>query len=105
MSYRVNIKRDVVIKLLRELDPNGSENRKSRSSQMTAIPISGTNISWHTDGYDKLKPYGLLVHGCVDGFSRKILWLKILRTKNDPTAVAHFYIETVKKMGFCPQHL
>ena len=22
---------------------------------------------WHVDGYDKLKPYGFPVHGCIDG--------------------------------------
>ena len=22
---------------------------------------------WHVDSYDKLKPYGFTIHGCVDG--------------------------------------
>lgn len=22
---------------------------------------------WHADGLDKLKPYGIAVHGCIDG--------------------------------------
>jgi len=29
--------------------------------------IKGPNDNWHIDGYDKLGPYGLKVHGCVDG--------------------------------------
>ena len=61
----------------------------------------GPNFCWHADGYDKLKPYGVPIHGCVDGFSRKIVWLTVSRTNNDPI----FYIETVKKMGFCPRYL
>ena len=65
----------------------------------------GPNFCWYADGYGKLKPYGLPIHGCVDGFWRKILWLKVSRTNNDPIAPAYFYIETVKKMGFCPQYL
>ena len=24
---------------------------------------------WHSDGYDKLKPYGLPIHGCIDGYN------------------------------------
>lgn len=28
----------------------------------------GPNYSWHTDGYDKLKPYGIAIHGCIDGY-------------------------------------
>ena len=33
----------------------------------------GPNYAWHIDGYDKLKPYGFALHGCIDGYSRKIL--------------------------------
>ena len=73
MSYRVNIKRDVVMKLLRELDPNGSENRKAHRPRRRQYLSVGPNFCWHAGGYDKLKPYGLPIHGCVDGFSRKIV--------------------------------
>lgn len=27
----------------------------------------GPNFVWHVDGYDKLSPYGLDIHGCIDG--------------------------------------
>ena len=27
----------------------------------------GPDFCWHADRYGKLKPYGLLIHGCVDG--------------------------------------
>ena len=27
----------------------------------------GPNYVWHCDGYDKLKPYGFAIHGCMDG--------------------------------------
>lgn len=37
----------------------------------------GPSYVWHLDGYDKLKPYGFPIHGCIDGFSRKILWLEV----------------------------
>ena len=23
---------------------------------------------WHVDGYDKLKPFGFPIHGCIDGY-------------------------------------
>ena len=39
-------------------------------------------------GYDKLKPYGFPIHGAVDGFSRRILWLEVTRSNNDPKVVA-----------------
>ena len=34
----------------------------------------GPNDVWHLDGYDKLKPYGFSIHGCIDGY---VNWLNI----------------------------
>jgi hypothetical protein len=38
--------------------------------------------------YDKLKPYGICIHGAVDGFSRKVLWLEAATTNNNPEVIA-----------------
>ena len=54
------------------------------------------------DGYDKLKPYGFPIHGCIDGFSRRLIWLKVSRRNNDPAVVAGFFLETVQSAGGCP---
>ena len=40
---------------------------------------NGSNDVWNYDGYDKIKQYGFPIHDVVDGFSRKILWLKIVK--------------------------
>ena len=29
--------------------------------------IQGPNYCWHVDSYDKFKPFGFAIHGCVDG--------------------------------------
>ena len=31
------------------------------------VYVQGPNYLWHVDGYDKLTPYGLNIHGCIDG--------------------------------------
>ena len=51
----------------------------------------GTNRVWHLDGYDKLKPYGFEIHGCIDGYSRPVLWLSILQSNKDPTEMCNPY--------------
>ena len=28
----------------------------------------GPNYAWHCDGYDKLKPFGIAIQGCIDGY-------------------------------------
>ena len=102
MSYGINIQLDVVMKMLRELDPDGTETRRARRLRRRQYVSVGLNFCWHADGYDKLKPYSFPIHGCVDGFSRKILWIKVSRTNSDPVVPAYLYIETVKEIGFCP---
>lgn len=59
----------------------------------------GPNFACHTDGYDKLKPYGFPIHGCIDGF--RLIWLKVSRTNNDP-AVSEFFRKAVQIEGGCP---
>ncbi|VDI14097.1 Hypothetical predicted protein [Mytilus galloprovincialis] len=44
----------------------------------------GPNYLIHVDGYDKLKPYGIAIHGAIDGYSRKLLWLIASPSNNNP---------------------
>ena len=54
---------------------------------------------------DKLKPYGFLIHGCVDGFSRKVLWLKVTRSNNNLVVPASYFVKTVSKWNLGPDIL
>ena len=54
-----------------------------------------------TTGYDKLKPYGFPVHGAIDGYSRKILWLELARSNNKPEIPAGYYLECVNQNLSC----
>jgi len=85
------------------MDPEGCKLRSKQRLKRRTYTNQGPNHCWHMDGYDKLKPYGFPIHGCIDGFSRKMLWLKVSRTNNNPLVVAKWYVETVKEFGGCPQ--
>ena len=30
--------------------------------------FQGRNLIWYCDGYDKLKPFGITIYGCIDGY-------------------------------------
>ena len=79
------VPRNVVERLLRELDPDGCKLRKAHRLTRRNYVSMGPNYCWHIDGYDKLKPYGFPIHGCIDGWTRKIMWLRVSRTNNNPT--------------------
>ena len=53
-------------------------------------------------GYDKLKPFGFPIHGCICGFSRKILWLEVVKTNNDPRVTARLFLDAVMQLKGCP---
>ena len=53
-------------------------------------------------GYDKLKPYGFPIHGCICGFSRKILWLEVVKSNNDPKIPARLFLDAVSELKGCP---
>jgi len=52
--------------------------------------------------YDKLKPYGISISGCIDGFSRCIIWLEAAPSCSDPRVIGNFYLDTVETLGRCP---
>ena len=52
-----------------------------------------------------MKPYGFPIHGAVDGFSRKILWLEVAGSNNDPKVASTFYLNRVKVANGCPVQL
>ena len=66
--------------LLKEIDPIGVENRKRRCLHRREYSSLGPNYAWQGDGYDKLKEFGLPIHGCIDGYSWKLLWLELTRS-------------------------
>jgi hypothetical protein len=39
--------------------------------------VPGPNFIWSIDGYDKLKPYGIEIYACIDGYSRYVVWIYI----------------------------
>ena len=82
---------------LKALDPEGVICR-SRNRLKGRICISkGPNYMWHIDGSDKLKLFGFAIHGCMDGYSHKTIWLKTLPSNNDPKITADIYIKCISK--------
>ena len=44
----------------------------------------------HIDGDEKLKTFGFPIHGCIDGFSRKLMRLVASTSNNDIVIVLAF---------------
>ena len=65
---------------------------------MYYVVVVRPNWVWHADQYDKLGRFGFGIHGCVDEFSRRVMWLGVFSTNRDPWIVAKYYYEVVNTL-------
>ena len=73
ISYEVNVPRDNVMQILNEIDANGTEEAKWERLRTGNYYSIGSNTTCCMNDFDKLKPCGFPIHGCVDGFSRRVI--------------------------------
>lgn len=62
--------------------------------------VGGPNHLWHLDGYHKLIKWGFVIHGCIDGFSRSIVFLRCSNNNLSSTVLKNFG-DAVANFG-CP---
>ena len=87
------------------MDPDATAQRRKHRLKRRRYQNPGPNYAWHIDGYDKLKHWGFPIHGAIDGFSRKILWLEVARSNNSPHKIASYYVRTASEQEKCPVEL
>ena len=73
--------------------------RRKRRKLRRRKPFSaGPNYSWHIDGHDKLKPFDFSLHGCIDSFSRRLVWLEVSSSNKKPEIIGKFYLDAVSQL-------
>ena len=104
-KYNLIVRRDTIMKSLRVIDPEGVERRKRRRLKRRRYVTPDPNFLWHVDGWDKLAPFGIFVHGAIDGFSRRILWLEVNSSNKNPSVIASHYLNTVQQLWGVPRRM
>ena len=56
------------------------------------------NSLWHIDSNHKLISWRFVLHGCIDGFSRAIIYLEC-RTDNTAESVVELFIKGIGEFG------
>ena len=105
LKYGINISKGDVRKTLREVDPDGVDAGKRSVIRRRVYQSHGPGHVYHIDGNDKLKRWGFCIHECVDGFSRKLLWLSVSSSNNNPLIIANFYLQCMKRYKRAPRLL
>ena len=87
-KYSIIVDQETVRELLKIMDPDGVAVRSRHRLQRREYRTEGPNHVWHIDGYDKLKPFGFCIHGAIDGYSRRVMWLEVGPSNNNPCIIA-----------------
>ena len=102
-DYGLVVDKETVRLTLKTLDPEGVERRSKQRLKRRKYSAKGPNYIWHIDGYDKLKPFGFCIHGAIDGYSRRVLWLEANVTNSDPRVIAQYYCDCIKQVRGAPR--
>ena len=84
-------------------DPSGILLRTSQSNVVNRrhYSVPGPRSLWHLDSNHKMVRWGFVIHGCVDGFSRPMMFLK-WSTNNKAVTVLQLFQNAVQDFGLPP---
>lgn len=89
-SRGLHIQRWKVRQCLRKLDPIGTALRGHVAVYRRRYSVPYPNYLWHLDGNHKLIHWRLVVHACIDGFSRMIIYLTCANNNLASTVLSSF---------------
>ena len=93
------IARRDVRQLLLILDAEELERRMSGKLRRRIYRTLGPNYVGHIDAFDKIKPCGFSIHGCIDGYSGRIIWLDVSTSNKSPGPIANYYLKAAKNLN------
>eukprot|EP00794_Sanderia_malayensis_P016370 gene16370-18012_t len=98
-SRGINVERRRVRERLHKIDPIGRAERRSLAIQRRVYNVPAPNCLWHIDTNHKLIAWRFVFHGCIDGYSRMIIYVKCTDNNLASTA-AKYFIDGVSEYGF-----
>ena len=75
---------------IHRVDPRGVAERSRYAIRRQVYSVPHANYVWHIDSKHKLIRWRMVIHGAVDGYSRKILYLKCANDNKASTVVLYF---------------
>ena len=92
------VQRHRIRSILSEIDPVGRALRRRSAIQRRKYNVKAPNHLWHIDGNHKLVNWRFVIHGCTDGYSRAIVYLKCA-TNNLACTGLEFFIKGTHDFG------
>ncbi|KAF5278246.1 hypothetical protein FQR65_LT15735 [Abscondita terminalis] len=89
-SRNIHVARNRVRIILRRIDSIGTALRRRNTIQRRVYHVKGANYLWHIDSNHKLVNFRFVYHGCVDGYSRTIIYLDCMCNNKAETVISLF---------------
>ena len=97
-SLGLRVQRSRIRKCMARLDPQNTALRWGVVVSRRVYQVPWPNSLWHLDGHHSLIRWKLVNHGCIDGFSRRIMYLKCC-SNNLAETVLDLFLDAIKKNG------
>ena len=94
----IRVQRWRVRERLNAVDPIGRAVRQRLPISRRVYNVGSANSLWHIDSNHKVIPWKFVLHGCIDGHSRAIIYLKCF-PNNLASTTLNCFIEGVSKFG------
>ena len=95
---RIYVQRERIRESISRVDAIGRNIRKRYTICRRVYNVHGPNYLWHIDSNHKLISQRFVIHGCIDGFSRLIIYLHCC-TNNRADTVLRFFESGVQEYG------
>jgi hypothetical protein len=102
-SASYNVTRERLRASMTRVDAIGIAMRKQKRIARRVYVSAGPHNCWHIDGHHKLVRFGLVTHGCIDGFSRAVMYLRCCNNNKSTTTLRLFKDATRRFMT--PKHV
>ena len=101
----MNVSQGFVEQIIKDLDLLGVDTRRRRALRRSLYYGKSPNRVQHLISYDKFKAFGFESKQCIDGDSKCILWLNILRSNKDPKEVCNIFVNYLTITKGVPQRV
>ena len=94
----ISVQRARIRESLFHIDPVGRAIRRRRQIIRRTYNVTSPNNLWHMDSNHKLISWRIVIHECIDGYSRAIIYLTCC-TDNKASSVLNFFESGVNDFG------
>jgi len=97
-SLGLKVQRSRVRESITRLDPKNTAIRWGVVVLRRKYYVPWPNSLWHLDGHHSLIRWGFVIHGCIDGFSRRIMFLHCSNNNLSETVLSLF-LDAIESSG------